>query len=131
MHTVNLSAYAKINLFLDITGRRENGYHEIDGVMQTVDLCDEITMTVESGEGIEVVCDSAYAPDGKENIVYRAAEKYLIANDIEASVKIALTKNIPAPAGMRRKLWRLPRASCAWALPPPLPTAARNSPPCS
>lgn len=100
MKTVNLSAYAKINLFLDITGRRENGYHEIDGVMQTVDLCDEITMTVEGGEGIEVICDSAYAPDGKENIVYRAAEKYLIANDIEAAVKIALTKNIPSPAGM-------------------------------
>ena len=100
MNTVKLSAYAKINLFLDITGRRENGYHEIDGVMQTVDLCDEITMTIERGEGIEVICDSAYAPDGKENIVYRAAEKYLIANDIEASVKIELTKNIPSPAGM-------------------------------
>ena len=84
MKTVNLSAYAKINLFLDITGRRENGYHEIDGVMQTVDLCDEILLTVDPGEGIEVICDSAFAPDGKENIVYRAAEKYLIANDIAA-----------------------------------------------
>ena len=100
MKTVKLSAYAKINLFLDITGRRENGYHEIDGIMQTVDLCDEITMTVGEGEGIDVICDSAFAPDGKENIVYRAAEKYLITNDIEASVKIELTKNIPSPAGM-------------------------------
>ena len=58
MQTVRLLAYAKINLFLDITGRRDNGYHEIDGVMQTVDLCDEMILTVSSGEGIEVVCDS-------------------------------------------------------------------------
>ena len=100
MKTVKLSAYAKINLFLDITGRRENGYHEIDGVMQTIDLCDEITMTVGEGEGIHVLCDSEYAPDGKENIVYRAAEKYLIANDIDTAVSIELTKKIPSPAGM-------------------------------
>lgn len=100
MKTVKLSAYAKINLFLDITGRRENGYHEIDGVMQTVDLCDEIILTVGEGEGIEVVCDSAFAPGGKENIVYRAAEKYIHENYIEAAVKIELTKNIPSPAGM-------------------------------
>ena len=100
MHILKLSAYAKINLFLDITGRRENGYHEIDGVVQTVDLCDEIILTVGEGEEIEVMCDSAYAPDGKENIVYRAAEKYLSANDITANVKIELAKNIPSPAGM-------------------------------
>jgi 4-diphosphocytidyl-2-C-methyl-D-erythritol kinase len=100
MKTVKLSAYAKINLFLDITGRRENGYHEIDGVMQTVDLCDEIVLTTWSGEGIEVVCDSSYAPDGKENIVYRAAEKYLIANNIRSAVKIELIKNIPSPSGL-------------------------------
>ena len=100
MKTVSLSACAKINLFLDITGRRENGYHEIDGVMQTVDLCDEIVLTVWHGEGIEVTCNSEFAPDGKENIVYRAAEKYLSANDIEAAVRIELAKNIPSPAGM-------------------------------
>lgn len=100
MKTVKLSAYAKINLFLDITGRRENGYHEIDGVMQTIDLWDEIILTVDNGEGIEVVCDSTFAPGGKENIVYRAAEKYLHENNIEAAVKIELTKNIPSPAGM-------------------------------
>ena len=100
MKSVKLSAYAKINLFLDITGRRENGYHEIDGVMQTVDLCDDIVLAVGEGEGIAVSCDSSYAPAGKENIVYRAAEKYLLANDIKADVKIELTKNIPSPAGM-------------------------------
>lgn len=100
MHTVKLSAYAKINLFLDITGRRDNGYHEMDGIMQTVDLCDDIILTVSEGEGIEVVCNSSFAPTGKENIVYRAAEKYLSANGITANVKIELTKNIPSPAGM-------------------------------
>lgn len=100
MKTVKLSAYAKINLFLDIIGRCENGYHEIDGVMQTVDLCDDITLSVTEGEGIEVICDSEYAPDGRENIVYRAAEKYIHENNVEAAVRIELTKNIPSPAGM-------------------------------
>ena len=100
MHTVRLMAYAKINLFLDITGRRDNGYHEIDGVMQTIDLCDEIILTTCSGEGIEVICDSRFAPDGKENIVYRAAEKYLIVNHIKAAIKIELIKNIPSPSGL-------------------------------
>lgn len=100
MHTVRLMAYAKINLFLDITGRRDNGYHEIDGVMQTIDLFDEIILTTCSGEGIEVICDSRFAPDGKENIVYRAAEKYLIVNHIKAAIKIELIKNIPSPSGL-------------------------------
>lgn len=93
-------APAKLNLFLDVTGRRENGYHEIDSVMQTVSLCDKIEMEIDRGDGIEVFCDSPFAPGGKENIIWRAADKYLSENKINASLKITLEKNIPSPAGM-------------------------------
>ena len=93
-------APAKLNLFLDVTGRRENGYHEIDSIMQTVSLCDEINIFIDSGEGIEVVCNSPFAPSGKENIIWRAADKYLSENKINASLKLELVKNIPSPAGM-------------------------------
>lgn len=93
-------APAKLNLFLDVTGRRENGYHEIDSVMQTVGLCDKIDMEIDDGDGIEVSCDSPFAPNGKENIIWRAADKYLSQNKINASIKITLVKNIPSPAGM-------------------------------
>ena len=93
-------APAKLNLFLDVTGRRENGYHEIDSIMQTVSLCDEIRMEIDGGCGIDVICESPFAPDGKDNIMWRAADKYLSENKINTSLKIELVKKIPSPAGM-------------------------------
>lgn len=100
MKTLILPAYAKINLFLDAVGKRPNGYHEIDSIMQTVDLCDEVEISVGEGEGTEVICSSPFAPSGKDNIAWRAAELYLSENKIKASVKIYVNKNIPSPAGM-------------------------------
>lgn len=93
-------APAKLNLFLDVTSKRENGYHEIDSVMQSVSLCDEIIMEIDNGDGIEVSCSSPFAPSGSDNIVWRAADRYLNANKIKAALKIELVKNIPSPAGM-------------------------------
>ena len=100
MKKITESAPAKLNLFLDVTSKRENGYHEVDSVMQTVSLCDEINIEIDDGIGIEVICDSPYAPAGKDNIIWRAADKYLSENKINASLKIELVKKIPSPAGM-------------------------------
>ena len=75
-------APAKLNLFLDVTGKRENGYHEIDSVMQSVSLADELTVEIANGSGIDVVCSSSFAPSGEKNIVWRAADKYLSENKI-------------------------------------------------
>ena len=100
MKITRISAPAKLNLFLDVTGRRDNGYHEIDSIMQSVSLIDELNIEIDSGSGIEVACSSPFAPSGEKNIVWRAAEKYLTENKINASLKIELTKNIPSPAGM-------------------------------
>ena len=53
MATIKVSAPAKLNLTLDVLGRREDGYHEMKMVMQSVSLCDTLTLTIEPGEGIE------------------------------------------------------------------------------
>jgi 4-diphosphocytidyl-2-C-methyl-D-erythritol kinase len=102
MKEVRVKAYAKINLFLNITSVMDNGFHEIDSVMQTVSLADDLSVRVGKSETteIKVLCESAYAPEGRENIVYRAAEVFLDRIGKTAKIEIELTKNIPSPAGM-------------------------------
>ena len=75
MRKTTEQAYAKINLCLDVTGRRENGYHEIDGVMQSVTLCDEIAVSFEESDCFAWLCENAHKygyilryPKGKEHI---------------------------------------------------------------
>ena len=100
---MKIKAYAKINLFLDVVAKRENGFHDIESVMQTISLADDLDINVEHADNeptLTVECDSDYAPSGEDNIVYRAARKYLDAADVKASVRIKLTKNIPSPAGL-------------------------------
>ncbi|HBG55752.1 MAG TPA: 4-(cytidine 5'-diphospho)-2-C-methyl-D-erythritol kinase, partial [Ruminococcaceae bacterium] len=66
-------AYAKINLTLDITGRREDGYHTLRSVLQSISLCDRVFLfSAESGT-VTVECDAADVPCGAENTVLRAA----------------------------------------------------------
>ena len=102
MHHIEAKAYATMNLYLDIVSKLNNGFHEIESVMQTVSLADDIIIDVEENDSIavDVSCDSAYAPNGKYNIVYRAAELYLERAKIKARVNVEVTKNIPSPAGM-------------------------------
>ncbi len=102
MKKINVKAYAKINLFLNITSVMENGFHEIDSVMQTVSLADELSVCVSESEVTEITvrCASAYAPEGRDNIVFRTAEVFLDRIGKTARVEIELTKKIPSPAGM-------------------------------
>ena len=102
MHHIEAKAYAKINLYLDIVSKLNNGFHEIESVMQTVSLADDLAIDVKESTSTEinVSCDSSYAPSGKDNIVYRAAELYLKRLGTNALVNITLIKNIPSPAGM-------------------------------
>lgn len=98
-----LPAYAKINLYLDIIGKRSNGYHDICGIMQQISLCDNVTVRwepTEQSSTIVVVCDSADIPSGPKNIAYRAAEKFLEYIDMPSKTEIFIEKNIPSPAGM-------------------------------
>ncbi len=96
-----INAPAKINLFLEVIARREDGYHEIDTVMQTVGLCDRLTVEYDpAGRGIELSCNKKYIPTDSGNIAYRSAEKFLSEYRIEGGVTITLEKHIPVAAGL-------------------------------
>lgn len=93
-------AYAKINLGLDVLRRRADGYHEVRMVMQTVDLYDEVTVTVKDEPGITLTCDAPGVPTDGKNLAYRAAAILLDAFLPQSGVHIDLKKRIPAAAGM-------------------------------
>lgn len=99
---VELPAYAKINLYLDVTAREENGYHKIESVMQRVSLCDRVAVSVsrEPGRSIFVRCNLPYVPRDARNIAYRAAELFMDAAGVCGSVRITLGKRIPVAGGM-------------------------------
>lgn len=94
-------AYAKLNLTLDILGKLENGYHSLSMVMQSVSLCDQVTLI--RGEGVsdlQVACGGG-APSGPENIVWRAAQSFFDYCDIQdQDALFQIEKHIPSQAGM-------------------------------
>lgn len=100
MNEVTLAAYAKINMYLDVVSKREDGYHNIESVMQTVSLCDTVTLRVDNGEGIFLDCSERRLPCDDRNLAYRAAKGYLDAAKICAKVEIKIEKNIPFEAGL-------------------------------
>ena len=94
-------APAKINLSLLIAGGRADGFHEIETIMAKVNWYDEILIEPGLKAGIEFVCTGpCRAPQGKENIVYKACEMFLNSCGYRTDIKITLTKNIPAGAGL-------------------------------
>ncbi len=94
-----IKAPAKINLFLEIFGKRYDGYHEIETVMQEIDLVDDIVIE-EKEKGIELTCTNPRIPAGKDNIVWKAAELMQRENGINRGVNIRLVKRIPMGAGL-------------------------------
>lgn len=100
MHTLTLSAPAKINYLLDVTGKRPDGYHTLRMIMQRVNLCDEITLSLTDTSGITVSCNSKGAPNGSDNIAWKAARALLDHAKSEAGVNIEIHKKIPVAAGL-------------------------------
>ncbi len=101
MKTITTSAYAKINLYLKVAGRRPDGYHDLVSVMQTVSLHDDVTLTVSDGRSIVLTCSDPSIPTDGRNIAYRCAEHFFSAfPDVRCSVAIDLVKRIPAEAGL-------------------------------
>jgi len=98
--TLTLSAPAKINYLLDVTGKRPDGYHDLRMIMQRVDLCDKITLTLTDTSDINVSCPSKGAPDGPGNIAWRAARALLDRAESGVGVNIEIIKNIPVAAGL-------------------------------
>ncbi len=99
MDSIAVSAAAKINLYLDVTARREDGYHDIESVMQSVSLCDELELALTDG-GIRLDCGGARLDCGEGNLAYRAARLYLEHIDSTLGVDITLQKRIPMQAGL-------------------------------
>lgn len=99
MHTITIEAPAKINLTLDIKGKRSDGYHELETVMHQVDLFDRITLEPRTS-GIEIATNSSFIPLGPENLAYKAALMILSKCQPGVGVKIFIEKNIPVGAGL-------------------------------
>ena len=100
MDTLTRKAYAKINLGLDVLRRREDGYHEVKMIMQTVDIYDVLTFVKAPADVFRLSVDSAQIPDDDNNLVLKAASLLFATAGIDAGVEVTLQKNIPVAAGM-------------------------------
>lgn len=100
MEQVIRNAYAKINLGLDVLRRREDGYHEVKMIMQTIDLYDTLAFRKRKEPGVILKIDKDNLSAGKDNLICRAAEKLLAEAGISGGVEIFLEKRIPIAAGM-------------------------------
>lgn len=89
----------KVNLILNILGRRADGFHELETVMQPLDLCDELTFE-RAGAGLELTCSHPELPTGATNLVHRAATSFLAAANISDGVRIRLQKHLPLAGGI-------------------------------
>lgn len=99
MTKITLSAYAKLNLSLFIVGVREDGYHELESIMQKISLADTLEMEA-IPEGIVISCNKKSIPTGEKNLCWKAARRYLDEAGLSGGVKIRLFKRIPDGAGM-------------------------------
>lgn len=101
MNSIKVRSRAKINLSLDVLGKRPDGYHEVKMIMQQVDLYDEITMIERRDrEDIEIETNCDFIPKGKGNVAYRAAEELKKEFNIPWGLDIIIHKNIPVAAGL-------------------------------
>lgn len=96
---VSVRAYAKINIFLDILGKLENGYHSLFMVMQSVDLYDRVTIE-ETAAGINLFCDAEGIPLDERNTAYQAAKVFFEYTKLKKGIYITIEKKIPHDAGL-------------------------------
>ncbi|MBT9777170.1 4-(cytidine 5'-diphospho)-2-C-methyl-D-erythritol kinase [Clostridium sp. MCC353] len=97
---LSLKAYGKINLGLDVLRKREDGYHDVRMIMQTVGIYDRIDLNYQPSPGIEVETNLYYLPNNENNLVYKAAKLLMDEFGIQSGIKIRLKKFIPVSAGM-------------------------------
>lgn len=97
---MKLQAMAKINLGLDVVRKRDDGYHEVRMIMQTIQMYDQLDMAESSRPGIRLATNLAYLPNNENNLVYRAANMLMEEFHIKKGLDIRLRKMIPVAAGM-------------------------------
>ncbi len=97
---LSLKAYGKINLGLDVLRRREDGYHDVRMIMQTVGIFDRVDLVRKEEPGIEVETNLYYLPTNENNLVYKAAKLLMDEFQVQEGLQIRLRKFIPVAAGM-------------------------------
>ena len=101
MKDIQEKAYAKLNLSLDVTARRDDGFHELAMLMQTVSVCDVLTLSLTETGGVTASCNLHFIPTDERNLAVRAAQRYLEAiGESGCGVQIRMEKSIPVGAGM-------------------------------
>ena len=101
MTTLYEGAFAKVNLTLDVTGKRPDGYHDIQSVMQTISIRDDIEIDVDTDKEWELMCTDESSPCDARNLAWKAAEVYLAATGMTTTgLSIRITKRIPSQAGL-------------------------------
>lgn len=100
MKKIRLKAMAKINLGLDVVRKREDGYHEVRMIMQTVKMYDQIQLEEKETPGIRIRTNLSYLPTNEDNLVYKAANLLMEEFEVKRGLSIDLRKFIPVAAGM-------------------------------
>ena len=100
MESISLRAYGKINLGLDVTGTREDGYHLVRMVMQSVGIYDRVTITMTEEPGITLENSLRFLPAGPKNLAWRAADLLMREFAVPKGVHVAIDKHIPVAGGM-------------------------------
>ncbi len=107
MNSIRINAYAKVNLSLDVIGKQDDGYHQVEMVMQQIDLSDEVLVRWRPSEpkdrfAIVIKTNKYFVPTDERNLAYKAAllMQERKANDIKGSLRIDIKKNIPVAAGL-------------------------------
>ncbi|MDO5409909.1 MAG: 4-(cytidine 5'-diphospho)-2-C-methyl-D-erythritol kinase [Lachnospiraceae bacterium] len=100
MKQIRLKAMAKINLGLDVVRKREDGYHEVRMIMQTVNLYDKLFISASPEPGIRLKTNLGFLPVNEDNLIYKAAKLLIDEFEIKDGVEIQLQKFIPVAAGM-------------------------------
>ena len=95
-----MKSYAKINLFLDVLGKRDDGYHDIFSIMQTVSLYDELTFSFNDSFAFEIKTPQINLPADEKNIIVKAAKLLIKEYGLPTGIKIELEKRIPIGAGL-------------------------------
>ena len=98
---LRLKAYGKINLALDVLGKRDNGYHDVRMIMQTVGLHDRIELYRTKEPGIRLETNLFYLPNNEQNLAYRAAALLIEEFGVKEGVSIQLKKFIPVQMQLR------------------------------
>lgn len=101
MITLKEPAFAKINLTLDVLSKRADGYHDIQSIMQSVSLCDEITIILQTGKGWSLECSKPDIPCDSRNLAWKAAVVFFEATGVDPEgISVYIDKKIPSQAGL-------------------------------